>query len=189
MYDLVLLCLLLVIVFYKEYKENQNMIIVQQCDEFNKLCKKFKVRDTASKCKIAKVLYKMHKKTQRLCDLLSKSEFKDEPNVKRLLKNRNVPLQEKSYYQDQEVAYSINKGELIALCVKHKDKMEDEQAMYFVLCHELAHIMTKEYGHTQNFWNNMRFLLEFSYQHGLYKYKDYRKNPVNYCGMTINHMP
>ena len=55
--------------------------------------------------------------------------------------------------------------------------------------HELSHIMTKSIGHTDEFWNNFKFVLECAKKSGLYNPVDYKKNPQTYCGMKITDNP
>ena len=60
----------------------------------------------------------------------------------------------------------------------------------FVSTHEIAHIMTKSIGHTEEFWNNFKYLLKIAtIKLNLYDKVDYSKNPKKYCGMTINSSP
>jgi hypothetical protein len=49
--------------------------------------------------------------------------------------------------------------------------------------------MTVSIGHKQEFWQNFKFLLENAKQAGIYDPIDYKKNPQEYCGMTINDNP
>lgn len=89
------------------------------------------------------------------------------------------------------VAYSVNKGEELSLCIREKDseKFIDENTIIFVAIHELSHIMTHETGHTPLFWDNMKYLLEKASSQGIYMPQDYSTNPVTYCGMDINSTP
>jgi hypothetical protein len=50
----------------------------------------------------------------------------------------------------------------------------------------MAHIACPEYGHTPLFYTVFKFLLKVAVEIGIYKSIDYRINPQNYCGMTIN---
>ena len=59
----------------------------------------------------------------------------------------------------------------------------------FVAIHELAHVMTKSIGHTEEFWGNMKYLLKESIKIGVYKESDYRANPKKYCGTEITDSP
>ena len=89
------------------------------------------------------------------------------------------------------VAYSVNKGEELSLCIRDKssEKFIDDNTVIFVAIHELAHIMTPETGHTPLFWDNMKFLLEQASSQGIYMPVDYSQSPVEYCGMDINSTP
>lgn len=89
------------------------------------------------------------------------------------------------------VAYSVNKGEELSLCIRDKgsEKFIDDNTIIFVAIHELAHIMTPETGHTPLFWDNMKFLLEQASSQGIYMPVDYSQSPVEYCGMDINSTP
>jgi predicted metal-dependent hydrolase len=59
----------------------------------------------------------------------------------------------------------------------------------FVATHEIAHIMTTSVGHTEEFWNNFKFLLENAVELKLYTPVDYKKEPEGYCGMDITDNP
>ena len=59
----------------------------------------------------------------------------------------------------------------------------------FVAIHELAHLMSKSIGHTTEFWDNMRFLLEKGIEIGIYNHIDYSKKPEDYCGIKITDTP
>jgi hypothetical protein len=89
------------------------------------------------------------------------------------------------------VAYSVNKGEELSLCIRDKDTESfiDNNTIIFVAIHELSHIMTPETGHTPLFWDNMKYLLERASSQGIYMPVDYSQSPVEYCGMDINSTP
>ena len=57
------------------------------------------------------------------------------------------------------------------------------------MIHELAHIITKSIGHTEEFWNNMKFLLKEANKLNIYLPIDYNKTNVEYCGMLIKSTP
>ena len=59
----------------------------------------------------------------------------------------------------------------------------------FVALHELAHIATKSVGHTTEFWQNFKFLIENAKNINIYNPVDYKKSPKEYCGMTISDSP
>lgn len=133
-------------------------------------------------------------KTDNLIDLLKKSNYKDKIAVKRLINkwNGNINEIEATFKKNQILGYNINKGESIHVClVNPKDNtiISDYNTMFFVILHELAHIMTKTYNHDEEFWNNFSFLIEFCHDNGLYDYIDYHENPINFCGGVINSTP
>ena len=55
--------------------------------------------------------------------------------------------------------------------------------------HELAHIITKSVGHTDEYWENYRLILKTAVDNDLYKYKNYYEEPVEFCGKQINSTP
>lgn len=91
----------------------------------------------------------------------------------------------------QYTAYSVNKGEQLALCLRNAktDEFVSDNLIMFVAIHEVAHIMTTEVGHTPLFWDNMKFLLEQAVLLGSYVAEDYSQTPQMYCGQEINSTP
>ena len=93
----------------------------------------------------------------------------------------------------QHTAYSENKGEKLAFCLNknknNNDNLIDSNTLLFVAIHEIAHIMTESVGHTDEFWQNFKFLLEHAVELKIYTPVDYKKEPENYCGMDITDNP
>ena len=85
----------------------------------------------------------------------------------------------------EEVAYSLNKGEKIALCVDG----QDENTMLYVAIHELAHVATKDTGHSEEFWKNFETLLREAVDLGVYEYQPFHKHGEEYCGVKIDNTP
>ena len=118
------------------------------------------------------------------------SKYDNHYGVQQLLKNKNVVIEEVAKKYKNQAAYSINKGERIGICLRNKkNKYENKNTMFFVLIHELAHIMTKEFKHNDKFWKNMSLLIENATNAKLYKYTEYKTNPESYCGHDITHNP
>lgn len=90
-------------------------------------------------------------------------------------------------------AYSENKGEKIAFCLDTKKnnqgKLIDINTLTFVALHELAHVGTESIGHTPEFWQTFKFILEQAKTIKVYDPVDYKKNPKTYCSMEINSNP
>ncbi len=102
-------------------------------------------------------------------------------------------LSENKPTSDKDTSYTQNKGEIISLCLREKqsglNKIHSLDIIKFVMLHELAHIITPETTHSNLFWTNFRFLLEFCKKHNIYTAPDFGKNNEVYCGMTIRYNP
>lgn len=87
-------------------------------------------------------------------------------------------------------AYSVNKGDQLRICVRDESSdnlFEDQNDMMFVALHELAHLMSKSYGHNLEFKKNFAYITKIAVELGIYKYIDYQKKPTNYCGTDITY--
>jgi predicted metal-dependent hydrolase len=59
----------------------------------------------------------------------------------------------------------------------------------FVALHELTHVLTTSIGHKDEFWANFKYVLQHAKSAGIYEPIDYKKEPQQYCGMTITDNP
>ena len=121
-----------------------------------------------------------------------KDKYPNNDNVIRLCNGFNPKKINETLPTSELTAYSENKGEKIAFCLntqKDGNKLIDIDTLTFVSIHELSHIMTKSIGHKQEFWENFKFLLENAKEFNIYNPVDYKKNPKQYCGMTISDNP
>jgi predicted metal-dependent hydrolase len=110
----------------------------------------------------------------------------------RRLKGRFNPYKiSESSPTSEYTSYSVNKGEKIVFCLRSKDdqRLHDINTITFVALHELAHLMTESIGHTQEFWDNFRFILKNAIQKGHYNYQDFQSKPIRYCGTNITDSP
>ena len=89
----------------------------------------------------------------------------------------------------EEVAFSVNKTSIHVCLRDNQGRIEDINASMFVLIHELAHVATADYGHSQEFWANMRFLLEVAERLGLYAYENYDGSKTTFCGHPLGSSP
>jgi hypothetical protein len=108
-------------------------------------------------------------------------------DVKRLYENYNPENISEGTSEHGYTSYTINKGERIIVCIREKDtlKFSDENAVMYVVIHELTHMAITEIGHTPLFWEKFKWFLEEAVQIGIYKKVDYSKKPVNYCGIQL----
>ena len=86
-------------------------------------------------------------------------------------------------YSSKSKTYSYNKGMYIKFCTEYYN---DNVGKYVIL-HEMGHVMTKSYGHTEAFWCNFRSLLFEAERSGLYNSINYASQPEEYCNMIINN--
>ena len=125
----------------------------------------------------ANMLAKVKLKIEILIKSLSRSDER-----RKLLENKRIKLEERE--NDKHIGYTINKGDKIGLCIN-----DDENTLFFVVLHELAHVITQSYGHDEKFWSNFEFLIKQSIKLNIYDYKNYNKNSINYCDKDITYTP
>lgn len=197
MKDLTVFFLLLVIlaVFYL-YLEQKALQVIY-IEAYNG--KRYLVRDQKDKQDAAKLLADIASNCQILVDYVyeNRETFKTRKvDIERLHKNFRPDAISESSPNNNYTSYSINKGEKIVFCLRkkkgsHKNELMDLNTMMFVAIHELGHLMTKSIGHTPEFWDNMKFLLQQGIKKdvNVYEKQDFANNPEQYCGMTITDSP
>lgn len=121
-----------------------------------------------------------------------KNKYPTDDRVNRLVSRmKGVDIQESP--NDKDVSsFTIDKGEMISLCIRHKedlDKFHNDNTLWFVICHELAHVMSVSEGHNQEFVDNFKFLLKESADMYIYNPVDYSKKNINYCGVKVTNNP
>lgn len=114
------------------------------------------------------------------------AKYPDSDDAKRLYKNYNRNALSEGSSESGYTSYSVNKGEKIVLCIRQSNnEFVDKNTIMYVAVHELAHIMTKEIGHTQTFWDNFKILLKEATKLKIYKNYNFNKKPKDYCGIKI----
>ena len=133
---------------------------------------------------------KLEQFSNDLINYLSARHPKD-VRTKRLLDNLAEIKMEESPFEDDTSSYTVNKGELIALCIRNKEDKDfhDWNTLLFVLIHELGHVASISTGHNQEFVRNFKWLLEQANAAGLYQPVDYSQNPITYCGVRVTNNP
>jgi hypothetical protein len=172
--------------------------VYYESDAFNLKCiissvdgNRYCVRERDKMEMAADLLAKVTKKSKLLVYYL-KNKYPDDPRVIKLVAGFNPQTISETLPTSELTAYSENKGEKVAFCLnktKQGSKLIDLDTLTFVSLHELSHIMTTSIGHKQEFWQNFKFLLENAKAAKLHDPVDYKKNPEEYCGMTINDNP
>ena len=153
--------------------------------------KKYLVRNDERKQESADYMAKIKKNIYILIEHL-KTNYANDERIFLLQKKYNPDSISESMKSSLYTSYSVNKGEKLVICIKEKDAEEtliDMNTVMFVVIHEIAHIITVSIGHTKEFWNNMKFLLENAITLGIYTNKNYKQNPQKYCGIMITDSP
>ena len=160
---------------------------------------KYLVRNEPDKLQAANLLANMKERLSRLVEYTKeyKAKEKDETrktDIDRLVKNWRPNNISESSPNNKFTSYSINKGEKIVFCIRARDstkKLVDINTMMFVAIHELGHLMTESIGHTPEFWDNMKYLLERALEmpNPVYQKQNFSSNPVAYCGTQITSTP
>ena len=177
--------IIIIKIYYDSYSYNLSCIISNE--DGNKYC----VRKSSKVQESADLLARVSKKMKDLVKYMD-DNYKDRENVKRLVEGFNPQKITETLPTDELTAYSENKGEKLAFCLrkqKNGDKMIDENTLTFVAIHELGHIMTKSVGHNDEFWQNFKFLLKNAKEANIHQPVDYKSNPIKYCGMELHDNP
>lgn len=152
--------------------------------------REYEVRDLPDSLDAANMLADISDKLTKLVEYVVSND-PDREGIQQLKRNFNSRNIIENTPGGKYTAYSVNKGEQLALCLRDAkdDTFIELNLIIFVAIHEIAHVMTDEVGHTKKFWNNMRYLLEEGEKIGVYRPEDYSKNPKMYCGLEINSSP
>jgi len=137
----------------------------------------------------ADLIAKIRQKLVILMEHLQKTHGSNDIRIEMLKKNFKPDRLKEGIDTTGYTSYSINKGEQIVLCLRNKDKLVDINTMLFVVLHEFAHLATVSIGHTEEFWDNFRWILEESINIGIYVKQDFKTKNVEYCGMSITSTP
>ena len=153
----------------------------------------YEVLNKKDSLKTAYLLSKIKKNFNELINYLNDNidNYNSEKYAIINLKNRikNLKMIERPDDSDEFItSYTLNKGELMVICLRTKflETIHDFNIIFYVCIHELAHIASNTVGHNDEFKSNFKFLLKEAIKLKLYIPVDYRKNPINYCGMVVD---
>lgn len=185
MYQEFILILIVITVFYFMFFNDTRI----EWEAFNG--KKYKIKNDNKKL------------NQTKADFLARIDDKARKITKHMYDN-NLPTKEiasRTYIRYKGVgetpqgeksgaAYTINKGQGgIYICCITKGKLNDENDTFFVLLHELAHLMSNSYGHGEEFKTNFNFIVKLAVKLGLWKDPKYEEKSVDYCGVEVTTSP
>ena len=169
--------------------ENNELFIEYRKSKHNN--KKYGIQEEFNKSDDAvEILAKLHDNMNNFITELHKKIPNDE-RVVRLVKGfRRAEIEEAP--NDDGSSYTINKGDLVALCLRHKTDghpFHDNNTLLFVIIHEMSHIASISEGHNSEFITNFKWLLNEAKSLGYYDPIDYRKSPITYCGVKVTNNP
>lgn len=126
--------------------------------------KYYKVRSGPNKELNANLLALLNIKLTTIVKSLDDPKYSSNANVRRLIENWNKGITIKEIGKmESDAAYVINK-QYMSFCLPEDTSktIENINLMTYVGIHELAHVMSVETGHGNEFVNNFSFLLNYS---------------------------
>lgn len=148
----------------------------------------YRVRNTPHKQETALALARVNEKVLRFIsrlDLEGDAEYRG--SILRL-KSRYRPESLSEGRIDRRLtSYTVNKKDVV-LCLRsrdHKDEIYDDNLIFYVTLHELAHVASITEHHNDEFHNNFRYFLRKASEWGMFVKKSEK---FHYCGMDVNGM-
>ena len=143
------------------------------------------VRDLPDKKQAAKIMGEIKKRMEKLAKHVAKQ---GKGRLKEKFEQASI---HETDLTESGTSYSVDKGKELSICMRNKDTKElhNINLLMFVCIHELAHLMSKSYGHNEEFEKNFKYLLKESTDIGIYQPQDYSKDSEVYCGMVVDHNP
>lgn len=143
--------------------------------------------------KAAELMSTINNNVIKLLRYLIKIGEDKKPEVMRLLKRYNWEnmFENSPHNIEGSTSYTEGKGKKFVICLRNKkNEFIEINTLMFVVIHELAHLMTEKVdNHNALFWKYMKYLLAHSIKIGIYKYENYMRKPVDYCGLLIYNNP
>ncbi len=185
-----ILFIFILLVAFKIYRNSDsfNLRCIISDVNGNTYCVRDRSKLEMSADKLATINIKMNKLVSHVGE-----KYPEKENVKRLVAGYNPQKIYETLPTSEYTAYSENKGEKLAFCLdtekNSQGRLIDINTLMYVALHELSHIATKTIGHTDEFWDNFKFLITEAKEIGVYNPVNYKKEPVRYCGMNITDNP
>lgn len=183
MYDIYILIIFIIIVVAILYG-NDTRIEVMASDGV-----KYKVRQSTpeNNIKKAELLSNCNKKARLLISKMKENNYPTK-KISETLYNRskNVIINE---CPDTSAGYTINKGQIICVCCEKDNVVNKEKDVFFVVLHELAHVMSNEYGHGIEFQTNFDYITKYAAKYDLWEIVDYSKENTDICGVMVTNGP
>ncbi|KNE59596.1 hypothetical protein AMAG_18213 [Allomyces macrogynus ATCC 38327] len=85
-------------------------------------------------------------------------------------------------------SYTVNKGEKIVFCLRSRDTssvLYDDNLLFSVAMHELAHVASVSESHSPEFQDNFGLLVGKAVERGSFVHRD---QDVDYCGLHLTRI-
>ena len=166
----IVLIIFIVVLLYFETKHYSTINQIAKLDNKNYI-----VRNENNKQEAAELLALMKNKSNKLIYQLIKDYPTNKNIIKLNTKFKTTNIYETTYKKNY-TSYSLNKGDAIYLCLRNiNNKLHNENTIFFVMMHELAHIMTNDWKHSPEFWGNFKLLTSNAIKYNIYNYINYNK--------------
>lgn len=163
MFKHILILFLILIPFFLLYYVNVSFLddrIKVLADDGNY----YTVRNTKKSKETANTLARLNAKVKEFLALLQqKGDDSQSPMISRLVQRYNPDTLNEGKIDKELTSYTINKGESITLCVRSRDSHDNlynDNVLFGVLLHELAHVGSVTVDHNAEFIRNFNYLLQ-----------------------------
>jgi len=151
----------------------------------------YKIRNEGTeeiKKKKANILSRLDKKSKNIVKYMFDNKLPTEDIANKTNSRFSNSVIGETPSGDKSAAYTQNKGN-IYICLITNDKFNDENDAFFVILHELAHVMSDSYGHGDEFKKNFDFIVKLAVKLNLWKPKKYEEDNTDYCGVIVTSSP
>ena len=179
-----IIIILILLLWYNNFGETDLTFVKGHDEDFHL------VRNLSNKHMAADVMAEIKERLEKLIIHLKKT-YPNNKDIYRLKNRYDEDNIRETALTDNGTSYSVDKGKEISICIRDKqtERIHSINLLMFVSIHEMAHIMSKTYGHNDEFLKNFIFLLKESVKIGIYNNIDYSRNKKEYCGIVVDSNP
>jgi len=186
-----LICFLCIFLIYYYYYYNKHISVKGRSGRTFYIRSSRENFTNVSQNDIINRLEEIDSRIKKLCDTLVAENYPDKERAERTKRKWDNIIIKETYENENSVAFVINKGDEISICLTNKKTgdLEDINTTMFVVLHEVGHLMSINWGHDEEFWNNFKLILRKAQEINIYNYTNYNNTPEEYCGISIYSNP